>query len=203
VSAGSNQRVWWQCRVDPTHRWEATVNNRVGQQSGCPACSGRVPSATNNLAVARPDLATEWHPANPIPASAVTPQSHEVVRWRCARGHEWEARVQSRVQGRGCPVCAGKRVHPSTSFATRHPALVAEWDRDRNGGLGPEGVTAGSSRWVHWRCPAGHHYRARVCDRTRGRGCPRCGRRRALTHLIAARRRQAVRQRAARRRAGR
>ncbi|MCI6567534.1 MAG: zinc-ribbon domain-containing protein [Dysosmobacter sp.] len=30
------------------------------------------------------------------------------VWWQCERGHEWQAVIFSRVQGAGCPVCAGR-----------------------------------------------------------------------------------------------
>lgn len=41
VLAGSNRRVWWQCRLDPTHVWLASISNRVLRASGCPHCAQR------------------------------------------------------------------------------------------------------------------------------------------------------------------
>jgi len=34
----SHKKVWWKCEKDPTHRWEASPNNRVSNNSVCPHC---------------------------------------------------------------------------------------------------------------------------------------------------------------------
>jgi len=39
VKRASGKRVWWQCRVDETHEWEAIVKNRTVLGTGCPGCS--------------------------------------------------------------------------------------------------------------------------------------------------------------------
>src|SRR4051812_15178109 len=61
-ACGSKQRVWWQCPVSSDHEWPTVIANRAVLEHGCPYCSGKRPSATNNLAVKRPDLAVQWHP---------------------------------------------------------------------------------------------------------------------------------------------
>ncbi len=38
VGAHSKQKLWWQCLVDPSHVWPATVRNRTCNKSGCPEC---------------------------------------------------------------------------------------------------------------------------------------------------------------------
>ena len=35
--------------------------------------------------------------------------SHRKVWWLCSKGHSWEAEMISRVNGNGCPICAGYR----------------------------------------------------------------------------------------------
>lgn len=42
VTAFSRKKVWWQCRVDSSHVWQAAISNRTGNGSGCPYCSGRL-----------------------------------------------------------------------------------------------------------------------------------------------------------------
>ena len=55
------------------------------------------------------------------------------------------------------------------------PMLLAQWDRERNGDLTPDGVTHGSHRRVWWRCEKGHSWQAEVKSRTLlGAGCPVC-----------------------------
>jgi hypothetical protein len=60
------------------------------------------------------------------------------------------------------------------------PELVAEWDFDKNAGVEPREISAGSGRRVWWTCPKGpdHRWRAKPNNRTRGAGCPFCANRR-------------------------
>lgn len=58
---------------------------------------------------------------------------------------------------------------------TVNPPLAAEWDTERNGGLRPEDVMAGSEKKAWWKCSFGHSWRAAVYSRnSNGRGCPFC-----------------------------
>lgn len=129
-------------------------------------------------------LLTEWDAARnaPLTPAAVTHGSHKRVWWRCERGHSYEARVSSRVDGTGCPYCAGRRIQAGENdFAARFPALAAQWDVDRNGNLRPDQVTDSSNRRVWWRCERGHSYRTTVAHRARdSSGCPYCTGRKVL-----------------------
>ena len=74
-------------------------------------------------------------------------------------------------------------------MALTDPVLLAQWDRERNGHLTPEQVTAGSRRQVWWQCSLGHVWKARVHSRAgkQRRGCPVCaGRARAANRDPAA-----------------
>ena len=61
------------------------------------------------------------------------------------------------------------------------PMLLAQWDRERNGDLTPDGVTHGSHRRVWWRCEKGHSWQAAIAARTKRKtGCPYCTGRKVL-----------------------
>ena len=193
VSAGSHERVWWKCTAGRDHVWLASVENRVRLGNGCPFCSGHRATSKHNLALASPRLRAHWHPKKngPLRPRDVTPLSSRKVWWRCAKGHEWEAVVQSRMKGARCPFCAGLRATSETSLASLQPAIARQWNTARNGDLSPRDVTVMSGRMVWWKCSKGpdHEWRVAVCDRTRGRGCPFCaGKRVGLTNSLAARR---------------
>lgn len=66
--------------------------------------------AYHNLLSKYPALAKEWHPTKngSLTPRDVTPGSGKKVWWICGKGHEWEATVNNRSRGRGCPYCAGK-----------------------------------------------------------------------------------------------
>jgi hypothetical protein len=38
VLPGSGKKVWWRCRVNPAHEWQAKIQHRAGAGSGCPYC---------------------------------------------------------------------------------------------------------------------------------------------------------------------
>jgi len=54
-----------------------------------------------------PNLVKEWHPsANGILIpTKVTVSFSKKVWWICRESHEWQATIQSRLNGNGCPVC--------------------------------------------------------------------------------------------------
>lgn len=83
--------------------------------TGCPYCTGRKASPEQNcLAKQFPMLAVEWDSEKnaPLTPQDVTPGSHKIVWWRCQNGHSYRSAVKTRVQGSGCPYCAGKNVLP-------------------------------------------------------------------------------------------
>lgn len=109
------------------------------------------------------------------------PGSHRLVWWRCRAGHSYRAAIRSRVRGTGCPYCAGRAVLPEeTSLAARYPPLAAEWDREKNGSLTPQEISAGTHRKVWWKCARGHSWQASVASRAAGSGCPYCAGRRVI-----------------------
>ncbi len=97
------------------------------------------------------------------------------VWWQCNKGHEWIAAINKRVIGRNCPVCSNKLIIKGTNdLTTTHPKLVKEWDYEKNVDINPEEVSFGSTKNVYWLCKLNHSYKASICDRVRGNGCPYC-----------------------------
>ena len=113
-SKGSEETAWWVCPLG--HEWQATIGGR-SHGSGCPICLGhRVVKGFNDLATTNPKLASEWHPTkngNKTP-EMFSRGSHQKAWWICPCGHEWCATIYSRVDGNGCPLCAGKHTVKNT-----------------------------------------------------------------------------------------
>ena len=83
----------------------------------------------------------------------------------------------------GCPYCkSSKLLRGFNDLATTHPELVAEWDFERSGDLGPDGVRFSAAKQVWWRCGRGHAWRISAYNRIGGadRDCPNCGDRKVL-----------------------
>ncbi len=173
LTLGSHKNVWWKCSKG--HEWQATIANRNKGQ-GCPYCSGRYAiKGENDLETINPTLAKEWNyeKNNELTPTDVLPGSHKKVWWKCYKEHEWQATINDRNNGRGCPYCAGKKISKGyNDLQTLNPNLAKEWNYEKNDGLTPANVTSGSNKKVWWRCSKGHEWQATIADRNRGRGCP-------------------------------
>lgn len=95
---------------------------------------------------------------------------------------EWQAEINSRVKGAGCPYLSGQKVWRGfNDLATTHPELAAQWHPIKNGTLTPEDVSAGSQKKIWWLLhyddkETGKHFnfswQARITGRVSGLGCP-------------------------------
>lgn len=175
IPCGSQKKVWWRC--EQGHEWESAPYERAKRGTGCPYCAGKRILPGLDLASLYPHLATQWHPEKngELGPEDVSPGSHRSVWWRCRDGHAWRVAIRSRVNGSGCPVCAGSVVIPGINdLESMFPTLAMQWHPDKNGPLRPDRVTSGSKRKVWWRCIRGHEWQASITSRTKGTGCPVC-----------------------------
>ena len=171
ITAGSKKRILWRCSKG--HEWGAKVNNR-SKGEGCPYCSNqKLLLGFNDLTTTNPELAKEVSPESKIKAREVMAFSNRKILWKCSKGHEWEAVVANRSQGRGCPYCSNKKILPGfNDLMTVNLELAKE--------VSPESkikaieVTTGSNKKLLWRCSKGHEWKTTVKTRSRGKGCPKC-----------------------------
>ena len=134
------------------------------------------PFPEKSLQLINASLAQEWHPTkngNLTPYD-VTPGSHIKVWWICKKGHEWQAKVESRNKGNNCPYCGGKKVNEDNCLQTINPRLSKEWHPTKNGKLTPYDVTPSSHIKVWWICKKGHEWQSVINNRSNGTGCPYC-----------------------------
>ena len=112
----SKIKVWWKCPRGDDHEWESLIQTRTDSRSrsdGCPYCSNKKPSRTNNLMYNYPIIAAQWHPERNgnLRPEDLLPGSDKKVWWQCPqdKAHEWQARIANRTAlGRGCPHCHKK-----------------------------------------------------------------------------------------------
>ena len=200
VRVGSNKDVWWYLPYDDPEtgrhfdfEWKAVVSSR-NDGAGCPYLSGQaVWPGFNDLASGNPDLAKEWHPTKngTLTPKDVTTNSGKTVWWYLpyddpeTRKHfnfEWEAGIDSRNAGNGCPFLSGKAVWPGfNDLASRNPDLAKEWHPTKNGTLTPKDVTTNSEKTVWWYLPyddpeTGKHFdfewKVTISSRSSGTRCP-------------------------------
>ena len=168
-TAGSGQQVVWRCSLG--HEWEATINSRISNKSGCPVCvRQRVLAGYNDLATTHPEVAKEAHEWD---ATSVVSGSNKKREWICALGHIWEATINSRCgkSHTGCPICSNRKLLTGfNDFATRFPELAIEAV-----GWNPSMELSGSGNKKRWRCKLGHEWDAKVVQRAVAQtGCPVC-----------------------------
>ena len=105
ILANSHKKVWWKCSKG--HEWQAVIASRnTGRR--CPYCSGnKVLRGYNDLVTINPKLASEWNyeKNGDSKPEEFMPNSHKKVWWICSKGHEWQATIEKRNNGRGCPIC--------------------------------------------------------------------------------------------------
>ena len=113
LTLGSNKKVWWKCSKG--HEWQTEIFHR-SKGRGCPYCSGRYAiKGENDLQTVNPTLASEWNceKNNGLTPMEVLPNSNKNAWWKCSKGHEWQAKINNRNNGTGCPICNSER---GTSF---------------------------------------------------------------------------------------
>ena len=180
VTAGSRKKLLWICSKG--HEWEAILASRF-QGCGCPYCSNnKILIGFNDLATTNPKLSKEVSPNSKIKATEVMISSGMKLLWRCSKGHEWEAAVNSRSKGCGCPYCSNKKMLIGfNDLATTSPELAKEVSP--NSEIKATEVMAFSNKKLLWVCDKGHEWEAKVAKRSQGCGCPYCSRRKLIVEV--------------------
>jgi len=89
------------------------------------------------------------------------------LRWKCHRGHEWEAAPAHVKNGTWCPFCSGNRPYSIEFFK--------ELSEERSGQcLSVEYINIHTK--LKWRCEEGHKWMATPNSVKRGSWCPICAR---------------------------
>ena len=118
IAYSSNKSIWWKCNTCG-HEWQAPVNRRTSNKSGCAKCAkiriGKlraIPARGQSLQEQKPLLIKEWNfeKNNNLLPSEVSYGSNKKVWWKCPICMtEWQAVIASRSKGfGGCPECAKK-----------------------------------------------------------------------------------------------
>jgi len=172
---GSGKKAWWLCSKG--HEWEAVIQSRT-KGNGCPYCAGKkVLSGFNDLATTNCRLAIEWHPIkNLLRLNMVSANSNKKAWWLCSKGHEWEAVIQSRTKGNGCPYCGNRKTLIGINdLESLYPHIAKEWHPTKNNFLTASQVSANSNKKVWWQDAYRHEWEAIIANRTSNKSnCPYC-----------------------------
>ncbi len=87
------------------------------------------------------------------------------LRWKCAKGHEWEAHLNSIKNGHWCPYCANRArltIEEMQSIASKRGGKCLSSRYTNNKGK------------LRWRCAKGHEWHATPNEVKHGTWCKRC-----------------------------
>jgi DNA-directed RNA polymerase subunit RPC12/RpoP len=140
---------------------------------------------SNSIFETHPQLKKEWNNEKNLKLNpkTITFGSNLKVWWICDKGHEWEAEISTRTktQGTHCPYCSGRQaIIGENDLFTKNPALLKEWNYNKNINVEPKKIKSGSGKKVWWICDKGHEWEATISHRNRGSGCPYCSGRRTI-----------------------
>lgn len=154
-----DDKLRWRCSEG--HEWQATLGKVRNDGSWCPTC------ARLNQRLTLEDMKELAHAKGGECLSDEYYGQDAKLRWRCAKGHEWEATPgHIRNQGCWCPKCAG-----------RAPLKIEEMRaiaQSRGGQCLSESLINAATKLL-WRCAEGHEWEATPNHVKSGHWCRKCG----------------------------
>lgn len=166
-----NRRTKIKCKCKVCgHEW-TPVPGTLLNGCGCPKCAGVAKLTTeefiNRLQQINPD----------IEVLGTYIKAHTKMRVKCAIcGHEWTTKPYVLLQGHGCPKCGGK-------IKLTHEEFIQKLQQ-----INPDieilGIYTNTKTKIKCKCKkCGHEWEATPNSLLRGRGCPKCGKKRAAQKL--------------------
>ena len=132
IYSGSD-KLLWKCKMG--HTWGAQAFSVLKNRTWCPYCAHKVPRSMDEIR----EVAAK-HGGQCLSDSWIGTESP--MRWKCKKGHEWEATPHSVLDaGTWCPHC---RVHRTeiicrevfeALFGEPFPKLKPKWLRNSKGNL--------------------------------------------------------------------
>ena len=190
LTTGSGS-VYWVCQYG--HKWRNAVYNRnVG--ADCRICR-KVKYGVNDLFSQRKDLVAEWdyEKNSDLNIMDYSYGSDKIVWWQCSRcSHSWEKKIMHRSQGSGCPQCKHGQKSSKRYDSKRpkplldDPALLSEWNYEKNGDMDPKTMPRNSHKYAWWICrfDSRHQWRVQIIARAKdGRNCPVCNNRKIVVGI--------------------
>lgn len=177
IAVNSHKKYYFQCE-NGHPPYPASPHKRNLGGTGCPYCAGllAIPGETDLLTLNKALAMELCYTATGQTASKIGLYSNVSGHWKCSVcGHEWDAIIASRANGRGCPKCKHKVTTPGKNdLLSLFPELAQEWDYRKNKGKKPEDFFPKSNAVVYWICPSCHEsYERMIYERVQfGRGCP-------------------------------
>ncbi|MFJ8103913.1 hypothetical protein [Lysinibacillus sp. NPDC096212] len=148
----NSTKLLWQCSKG--HTWKAIASS-IQRGTWCPECSGyKLFSLSDMNKIANNNngecLSNEYKNLN------------TKLKWRCEKGHIWEATPASLVNGSWCKECLKPSIEDARSIAEEYDGQCLS------------DVYIDSKSKLKWKCENGHVWESILGNIKRGRWCPSC-----------------------------
>ena len=124
-----------------------------------------------------PELMKEWdyNKNKNLKPEEASYGSGKKVWWVCAKGHEWEAKLNNRTAlNQQCPYCSHNKASIENSIQG-HPEILFQWNYKKNKNIKPSEVSFSAHQKIWWVCDKGHEWFSSPNRRsTWGGSCPYC-----------------------------
>lgn len=198
IAPKSPKRVLFKCTRNSEHEWYAKISSRNTFFSGCPHCKkelGHQGISLLDWCNANGDFGklviNEWTgkdtDGNNIDLDKVPFGSAKIVKFKCAYGHVWDAKIAARTYYKTiCPVCSKYNASIKEdrnlydwciSNGDIGKTIISEWTGETrdNRKLDIHKIALASNLVVKWKCIKGHYWEAPISSRTYCKStCPYC-----------------------------
>jgi len=154
-------KLRWRCKEG--HGWNARPGD-IKRGNWCPHCAVRASAIKRSLDIE--EMQEIAKSRDGVCLSETYTNSNTKLRWRCEKGHKWEATPgHIKNGGRWCPFCA------------RNVPLTIEEMRKLASSRGGECLSetyVNSQTKLHWRCKDWHEWATTPSNIKSGKWCPKC-----------------------------
>jgi hypothetical protein len=148
VYVNQSTKLRWFCAKG--HEWEATPNGIKNNDHWCPACAGTLRGTIEQM-----EVLAKRYDGQCLSTKYVNNRTK--LRWRCAKGHEWEATPNGiKNNDHWCPACGSARRASAQSLTIKQMQILAE----KHDGVCLSTVYVNSYTKLRWRCVEGHEWEA-------------------------------------------
>lgn len=155
----AHQKLDFECAAG--HRWQATWSN-VSSGKWCPNCRRREAAESRRLGIDAARSLAKQRRGKCLSDEYI--HNRTPLTWRCHRGHEWKAGLDSIKAGAWCPQCA--RIKLSQSRKGRPPPLrrkielsdLKAFARKHRGRVLTD-FYVNQRQIIDWECKRGHRFR--------------------------------------------
>lgn len=168
----SKEPLSWRCHKG--HVWQAPARsikpNGFHPGTWCPHCPWARKGKPARLSIEEMQEIAQRRGGKCLSSKYIN--AHSKLKWRCSKGHEWEARGAYVKQGTWCPVCSGRQ---------KLSLKVLQEEAAARGGtlISTDYVSAHCP--LLWECAEGHQWEAGAAKVRYGTWCPFCAGKARLT----------------------